>query len=85
MGLETAKDSPDIAYQTNASLSGDEQLKRSRNGPFPRNHTKRISSTIAGRIKALGTHSGSRQSAGDRASVNAISDEKTPLVDEKKV
>lgn len=86
MDLQTAKDAPNAAYQTKAPLSeADGGRKYLRGNPFPRNHAKSILNAIADGIKSLGTHSGLKQPRGDPASANAISDEKTPLVDEKKI
>lgn len=86
MDLETAKDTPDAAYQTKAPLSeADEGRRYLRGSPFPRNYAKSISNAIADGIKSLGTHSGLKQPRGDPASANVISEENTPLVDEKKI
>lgn len=82
--LGTVKQAPDTSHEITAMPSAVEHHKPSRDSPAPRNNAKSIFNAIAGGIKSLGTRSGTKQAAGKRVSVNATTDEKTPLVDEKK-
>lgn len=82
--LETVKQAPDTSRQITVTPSAVEHHKPSRDSPSPRHHAKSIFNAIAGGIKSLGAHSGSKQAASKRVSVNAATDEKTPLVEEKK-
>lgn len=85
MDLETGKHAPDTSYEFNSPLTGAEEHKHLRTLSSPRVHAKSIFNAKAGEIKFLGIHSGSKRTAGNRASVYGRSDEDTPLVDEKKV
>lgn len=82
--LETVKQTSDTSYKITATPSAVERHKPSGDSPSARiQAAMSIFNVIEGGIPSWGTHSGSKQASGQQVSMNATTDEKTLLADEK--